>query len=193
LNPIAVSIAYSLPQAACENGRVRGSAVKFVALGLALSVTACASARAPEVACHGALDTARSYAFVAGGDGAERAEVEAVVSRGLATAGFTPDDRSPDYLVEVLLGERPGGVGAYEKLADPETPDWRVAPAKPSWWRRKQPTRGDVTIRFVDARTGAEAYRATASGRADVGKSAEQAAARFDALATAALEPCPAV
>lgn len=166
--------------------------MKFIVLGLALTVTACASGRAPEVACHGALDTSRSYAFVAGGEGAERAEVQTAVSRGLATAGFTPADRSPDYLVEVLFGERPSGVGAYEKLADPETPDWRVAPAKASWWRRKQPTRGDVTIRFVDARTGVEAYRATASGRADVGKSAGQAAARFDALAKAALEPCPA-
>lgn len=165
--------------------------MKLVALGLALSLTACASTRGPEVACHGTLGSARSYAFAGAAAGAEHGEVEAAVSRELASAGFTRADQSPDYLVEILLGERPATVGAYEKLAGAEAPEWRLAPGKTAWWRAKPPTLGDVTVRFVDARTGAEVYRATASGRSDVRRKPGEEAVRFDGLAKAALTPCP--
>ena len=81
--------------------------------------------------------------------------------------------------MEVLFSARPAKVGAYEKLAEADTPDWRLAPVKTPWWKARQPTLGDVTIRFIDARTGVEAYRATASGRSDMGKTASEAAAKF--------------
>lgn len=168
--------------------------MKLVVLGLALVVTACASPRGPQIACHGALDTgARTYAFASSGAEPERANIEAAVSRRLAADGFTRAEQKPDYLVEVLFSARPAKVGAYEKLAEADTPQWRMAPVETPWWRVRQPTVGDVTIRFINARTGAEAYRATASGRSDLGKSAAEAAARFDALAQAAAAPCPPV
>lgn len=164
--------------------------MKLVPLGLALCLAACASPRGPAVVCLGALGASGSYAFVDVGEGAEREKVEAAVESGLRAAGFTRADGSPDYLVEVLVGERPASVGAYEKLADTETPDWRLAPGKTSWWRAKPPTLGDVTVRLIDARTGVETYRATASGRSGAEKNAV-AAARFEGLAKAALTPCP--
>ena len=165
--------------------------VKLVVLGLALFVTACASPRGPEIACQGGLAaSARSYAFASSEAEPERAGIEAAVSRQLAADGFTRADQKPDYLVEVLFSARPAKVGAYEKLAEADAPDWKLAPVKTPWWKTRQPTLGDVTIRFIDARTGAEAYRATASGRSDLGKTASEAAAKFDALAQAAAAPC---
>ena len=164
--------------------------MKLVVLGLALFATACASPRGPEIACHGGLAaSARTYAFASSGAEPERAGIEAAVSAQLAADGFMRADK-PDYLVEVLFSARPAKVGAYEKLAQADTPEWRVAPVKTPWWRTRQPKLGDVTIRFIDARTGAETYRATASGRSDLGKTASEAAARFDALAQAATAPC---
>ena len=165
--------------------------MKLVVLGLALFVTACASPRGPEIACHGGLSGgARTYAFASGGAEPERAGIEAAVSRQLAADGFTRADQKPDYLVEVLFNARPAKVGAYEKLAEADAPEWTLAPVKTPWWKTRQPTLGDVTIRFIDARTGTEAYRATASGRSDLGKTASEAAAQFDALARAAAAPC---
>ncbi len=165
--------------------------MKLFVLGLALFASACASPRGPEIACHGSLGAgARTYAFASSGAEPERAGIEAAVSRRLAADGFARAEQKPDYLVEVLFSARPAKVGAYEKLAEADTPQWRLAPVKTPWWRVRQPTLGDVTIRFIDARTGTEAYRATASGRSDLGKTASEAAARFDALAQAAAAPC---
>lgn len=165
--------------------------VKLVVLGLALFVTACAGPRGPQIACHGSLGSdARTFAFASGGAEPERADIEAAVGQRLVADGFAQVEQKPDYLVEVLFSARPAKVGAYEKLAAAETPQWRLAPVKTPWWKVRQPTLGDVTIRFIDARTGAEAYRATASGRSDMGKTATEAAARFEALAQAAAAPC---
>lgn len=177
--------------AGAQGARTEGLGVKLVVLGLALVVTACASPRGPEIACYGGLPAgARTYAFASGGAELERAGIEAAVSRSLAADGFTRADQKPDYLVEVLFSARPAKVGAYEKLAGADAPEWKLAPVKTPWWKTRQPKLGDVTIRFIDARTGAEAYRATASGRSDMGKTATEAAARFDALAQAAAAPC---
>lgn len=165
--------------------------MKLVVLGLALFVTACASPRGPEITCHGGLGAgARTYAFASGGVEPERAAIEAAVSRQLAADGFTRADQKPHYLVEVLFSARPAKVGAYEKLEQADTPEWKLAPVKTPWWKTRQPKLGDVTIRFLDARTGAEAYRATASGRSDLGKTAAEAADRFDTLAQAAAAAC---
>lgn len=164
--------------------------MKLVALGLAVFLTACASPRGPEVAYHGVLGQgSRTYAFASEDAQPERADIEAAVSRELAASGFTRVDRSPDYVVEVLFSARPAKVGAYEKLAGADAPDWKVAPVKTPWWAPTKPTLGEVTIRFVDAKSGVETYRARASGRSDMGKTAAEAAAKFDALAQAAARP----
>ncbi len=177
--------------ASIHSTRTEGFELKLVVLGLALVVTACASPRGPQIACQGTLDAgSRTYAFAVGGAEPGRADIEAAVSRRLAADGFARAEQKPDYLVEVLFSARPAKVGAYEKLAQADAPQWRVSPVKSPWWQVRQPTVGDVTIRFIDARTGTEAYRATASGRSDLGKSASEATARFEALAQAAAAPC---
>ena len=164
--------------------------MKLLALGLALSLAACASPRGPQVAYHGALQPGSgTYSFAGGDRQPERAEIEAAVGRQLAADGYRQVEHSPDYVVEVLFSARPAKVGAYEKLAA-ETPEWKVAPVKTPWWRLRKPTVGEVTIRFVEARSGFETYRATATtGRTDMGKTAAQAAAKFDELAQAAARP----
>lgn len=161
--------------------------MKLLALGLALSLAACASPRGPEVAYHGALQPGSgTYSFAGGDRGPERAEIEAAIGRQLAADGHRQVERSPDYVVEVLFSARPAKVGAYEKLAQADTPEWKVAPVKTPWWRLRKPTLGEVTIRFVEAKSGVETYRATATGRTDMGKTAAEAAAKFDELANAA-------
>ena len=55
--------------------------MKLLALGLALSLAACASPRGPEVAYHGALKQGSdTYSFAGGERQPERTEIEAAVS-----------------------------------------------------------------------------------------------------------------
>ena len=164
--------------------------MKLLALGLALSLAACASPRGPQVAYHGALQPGSgTYSFAGGDRQPERAEIEAAVGRQLAADGYRQVEHSPDYVVEVLFSARPAKVGAYEKLAEADKPDWTVAPVKTPWWRLRKPTLGEVTIRFVESKSGVETFRATATGRTDMAKTAAQAAAKFDELAQAAARP----
>lgn len=162
--------------------------ISALGLGCVLVLSACASPRGPEVTCQGGLGGAvpRSYAMTRIGDAPERAQIEAAIVRQLTADGFAASDQ-PGYLVEVLYGERPAKVGAYEKLAQEGAPDWRVAPVKTPWWGPRKPTIAKMSVRFIDAKTGAEVYRANASGRSDLDKTAADAAARFDGLARAAL------
>ena len=153
-------------------------------LGLLVALGGCATHPGPEIACWGTPDPAgATYGIVALTPQAEAPAVAATLQRQLSARGLAPASDHPDYLVEVTLSRRPGQVGTYVRTAGAE-PDWLGKPSRSPWWRPRGSMVEVATIRLVEARSGAEVYRTTASQRIERGREDD---ANFAALAQAAL------
>jgi hypothetical protein len=149
---------------------VEGIWMKFAALALAVSValSGCATARIEVLGTGegpGPTD-ARSYAFTA--TQPEGAVLRPLVEDQFRSRGFVRTEAAaPRYFVELGYSARPAGVGAYA-LAAPAKDDpsgWIAPPARPRPWTSTTTRICVLSVRLIDARTGAEAYRVTATER----------------------------
>ncbi len=137
----------------------------------------------PVTTCQGTLGhggSAPTYRLVSEPGDADRA---GALARQLTAAGFTAAAKDPDYLVEATYGDRPGRVGAYAAV---ET-EWLQEPVRRPWWRLRPPAVEQMTVRFIDARTGTETYRASASRRHVESRAGREPGLAFATLAQAAL------
>jgi hypothetical protein len=85
-----------------------------------------------------------------------------LIEQRLAAKGLKRQDEGARYVVEVGYTARPLNVGAYKGPAPADKtkePDWLAAPGKPRWQVSKPESFCAISLRFVDTRTGAEAYR----------------------------------
>lgn len=167
--------------------------MRFTSLALLASValSGCATARIDALgtgAGPGPADE-RSYAFTS--VGAEDGALQPLVETRLAANGFTRGEgASARYFVELGFSARPVGVGAYA-LATPVDKDdrsgWIAPPAHRRLWTSTSTRVCVLSVRFIDARTGAEAYRVAAAERRRKGDCATVASS----LAAAALSEIP--
>jgi hypothetical protein len=166
--------------------------MRFTPLALAVSValSGCATARIDVLGTGegpGPAD-ARNYGFTAVQP--DEAALQPLVEDHLRSKGFVRTDAAlPRYFVEFGYSARPTGVGAYA-LATPAKDDpsgWIAPPARPRPWTSTTTRVCVLSVRFIDARTGAEVYRVAATERRRKGDCAPVA----PALASAALSEIP--
>lgn len=149
-----------------------------------LGLAACVSGPGLEVASEGRLPIGTTPSFVI--DRPEQAGPHAhaasdAVARALDAHGWRTGTAAAQWRIEALYVERPGFLGAFlEDAASVEPEEWRIRPTPRRWWRRDGRV-GVLTVRMVDAATGAETVHAEAKRRID-GQSTE---AELDQLATA--------
>jgi hypothetical protein len=139
--------------------------MKALAITLALAgLAACASAGPPPISLSsaGARPDKAAYRFVGEGVGEQPGDflVRALVERRLAATGFARADDRPRYLVEVAVTARPLNVGAFTGPAAP-VPAWLDAPVAKTAGIGADHVCA-VSLRFIDADSGAEAYRVRA-------------------------------
>jgi hypothetical protein len=78
------------------------------------------------------------------------------------------DAGAPRYVLEVAYSGRPIAVGAFAGAAPTAKgaqPDWLSAPGKRRWWQSRRQGVCQVALRFVDIKTGQEAYKVRAALR----------------------------
>jgi hypothetical protein len=141
----------------------------IITLSLGALLVGCAHARLDVASVGPGPDKAApAYRFAAEADAdapADKAVLPLVESR-LAAKGLKRQDEAARYVVEVGYTARPLDVGAYAGPAPADKtaqPDWLAAPGVKRRWVGKPESICAVSLRFVDTKTGAEAYRVHAS------------------------------
>jgi hypothetical protein len=167
--------------------------MRFASLALVAGValSGCATARIDALGTGpgpGPADE-RSYAFTSAR--AEDGTLWPLVETHLAANGFIRrEGASARYFVELGYSARPTGVGAYALEAPIDKDDrsgWIAPPAHRRPWTSTGTRVCVLSVRFIDARTGAEAYRVAAAERRRKG----DCAAIAPSLAAAALSEIP--
>ena len=129
----------------------------IIALGATLALTGCASEPPVQLASAGpGPDPASSFRFAAASQTA--AAVQPLVDARLAALGYRRRDPDARYVVELAATARPLAVGAF--VASPDQPLERSKSKAP-----RSAAQCRVALRFVDTRSGAEAYRVEARQR----------------------------
>lgn len=148
-----------------------------------LGLAACVSGPELEVASEGRLPVGTTPSFavdISEPAGPHAQAASNAVSGALRARGWQPGTAA-QWRIEALYVERPGFLGAFVEEAAPVEPEgWRIRPTPRRWWRRDGGV-GVLTLRMIDAATGAEVVHAEAKRRID-GQSTE---AELDRLATA--------
>jgi hypothetical protein len=167
-------------------------------LTLGALMAGCAHARLDVASVGAGPDkTAPAYRFAAEADEdapADKQVLPLIESR-LAAKGLKRQDDAR-YVVEVGYTARPLEVGAYAGPAPADKtvqPDWLAAPGARRWWVSKPESICMVSLRFVDTKSGAEAYRVHAAQQWAQTECASVAPHLLDlALADIPLPPPPA-
>ena len=173
----------------------------FITLTLGALLAGCAHARLDVVAVGPGPDKASPvYRFAAEADPdmPTDKQVLPLVEARLAAKGLKRQDEGSRYVVEVGYTARPLEVGAFAGAAPADKtvqPDWLAAPGFKRPWYSK-PDKAEsicaVSLRFVDAKTGAEAYRVHAAQQWTQTECASVAPQLLDlALAEIPLPPPP--
>ena len=171
----------------------------IITLTLGALLAGCAHARLDVAGFGPGPDKAApAYRFAAEADAdapADKAVLPLVEAR-LAARGLKRQEEAARYVVEVAYTARPLDVGAYAGPAPADRtvqPDWLDAPGSKRWWVGKPESICAVSLRFVDARTGTEAYRVHAAQQWTQTECASVAPHLLDlALADIPLPPSPA-
>lgn len=153
---------------------------------LVFGLGACAPGSGLQLTSHGRLPVAEPATFAVStteGDGPILRAASEAVSQALSVRGWRAEAAAPQWQVEAFYSERPRSVGAFAGEAAPGEPEgWRIGPTPRRWWRRDGRV-GVLTVRIVDAATGAEVVQAEAKGRIGAGPTG----AALDQLAEAAV------
>ena len=135
-----------------------------ITLILAAGLAGAAGAKPPalRLSSSGAGADKGDFRFVGEGIGEQPGDflVRSQVERRLTAKGFRRVDDAPRYLVEVAVTSRPLNVGAYAGPAAPD-PAWLDAPVAKTAGVGADHVCA-VSIRFIDAADGAEAWRVRA-------------------------------
>jgi hypothetical protein len=127
---------------------------------LAIGLAGCVSAKPPAISLSsaGAGPDRGDFRFVSEGVGEQPGDflVRSQVERQLTAKGFRRVDEQPRYLVEIAVTSRPLNVGAFAGPAAPD-PAWLDAPVAKAAGVGADHVCA-VSIRFIDAGNGAEAY-----------------------------------
>jgi hypothetical protein len=144
----------------------------------ALAASACASRPAIQVSGDDLFASRRSVSISEPTSGLPR---DLIVEQ-LQTTNWSVVNTGADQLLELSTTSGPEQLGVFEGAAAPG-PDgvWIIRPAPRRWWRPQRQLR-TVTARLVNAATGQEEARATAT------TTAEPATVSFADLARAALQ-----
>jgi hypothetical protein len=139
-----------------------------ITLSLTLLIVGCAHPLVDVASAGAGPDKTGAYRFSlqADPDAPTDNAVLPLIEARLAAKGLERRDDGARYVVEVGYTSRPLGVGAYAGAAPADKttpPDWRAAPGKPRWQVAKPEHLCAVSLRFVEAKTGAEAYRVHAA------------------------------
>lgn len=153
----------------------------LIALLLALSAAACASAPRIEVARTGAVDLSSAATYALSAD----EPVAGDLRQALSGLGWREDAQTPAWRIEATYVVRPEEVGAYAG-EDPAVSEaaWLDAPGRRRWWRGERQVRR-LTLVLIDPASGAAGGTLSASLLAGP----MDDAAAVQALAKAALSP----
>lgn len=145
-------------------GRIGRDAVAGAALGLTvLGPGACATQSLRLVEQRGAAPQAGRYAVAADPEAPAPAGLAAAVDRRLSAQGLAAAEDQPQFRVEALYSERQGPVGAFNATGGDNAPVWLASPPRIRWWSwNRRPRLRQLTLRILDAGSGAEIYRGVA-------------------------------
>lgn len=162
------------------------AALALAASGLgALALGGCASSTLSLVDQRGSAPAAGRYALAADPEAPAPAGLAAAMGRQLGRQSLTPADDHPQFRVEAVYSERQGPVGAFSALGADGRPQWLASPPVIHWWSwNRRPQVRQLTVRILEAGSGAEVYRATA-----VQQGGKAGPVDWDKLAAAAVAP----
>ena len=132
---------------------------------LGLSLGAHRTGPAVVLTSSGPMPEAAAYRFAGEGQGEQPGDflVRSVVEKQLQAKGFRQSDKAARYVVEVAVSARPNNVGAFQGAPDSRV--WLDAPAAKGAGFGSDHVCA-VRVRFIDAATGAETWRANAQQHA---------------------------
>jgi hypothetical protein len=157
------------------------------AVGLAaLALYGCTTQTVRLVDERGAAPSMGRYALASDPEAPTPTALDAAVVRRLGQLGLTRGDDHPEFRVEALYSERQGLVGAFSDLAADGKPRWVANTAQVRWWSwNRHPRIRQLTVRILDAGSGAEVYRGAAQEQGG------RDAVEWDKLTTAAIVTSP--